>query len=110
MFKKCMNYLKGIREAEKLEARSIKVWKEEGTTEEAIKVLKMQKDKKRNNMIGGLVYAAAWAGVMYYINRKEKQAVEETRITDVEVAHVLALEENYQREFGEVEAAASVEE
>lgn len=121
-----MNYAKEIREAEKLEARSIKEWKENGTTEEAIKVLKMQKDKKRNNTILGLVYTAAWAGLMIYINQKEKterkqiadeKAVENTRIADIDEAYELALAENETRKYIEeyvdnnmVEAAVSVEE
>jgi hypothetical protein len=123
MLKKVMNYVKGIREAEKLEVRSIKEWKKKGTTEEAIKVLKMQKDKKRNNTIAGLVYAAVWTGVAIYLNRKdnhEQKANEKLdeikdemdkqevlykgfKVEDVEEAHRLAEIENFNRKVKKFE-------
>lgn len=73
MLKAVRNYFGEIREAEKLQRRSMKKWEAEGTKEEAIKVLKLQKRKQRNNLIAGLTSAAVYTGIMAYAVQQQKK-------------------------------------
>ena len=73
MMNKVKAYFGEIKEAEKLERRSMKQWEEKGTKEEALKVFKLQKRKQRNNTIAGLVSIGIYGSLMAYVMNETKK-------------------------------------
>ena len=79
MLKKVKTYFGEIKEAEKLERRSLQKWEEQGTMEEALKVFKLQKRKKRNNAIAVATYLTGFGGLLAYANHESTKQIKQQK-------------------------------